>query len=183
MLDNKKPSILYKLIDGLGNNHLWSFIYTKYIDSLNLDGNESVLDFGSGSGAGSKHLAKNLSNGRLTCVDVSAYWMKICKKRLSGYHNVEYLLGWLPEFKIEGSSYDMINIHYVLHEIPEELRAAAINEMYRILKKGGRLCIKEPQREGDGIPVSEIRILMQQASFPETEAKEEKGTFQAVYIK
>ena len=53
----ESPSFLYKVIDSLGNNHSFGFIYTKYIKTLGLSGNENILDFGSGSGAGSKHLA------------------------------------------------------------------------------------------------------------------------------
>jgi len=183
MLDNKNPSVLYKLIDSFGNNHLWGFIYTKYIGGLNLRGSEKVLDFGSGSGAGSKHFAKVLSSGHLTCVDVSGYWMSICKKRLSKYGNVDYLLGRLPEFKLKADSYDVVNIHYVLHEVSKKMRAPTINEMYRILKKGGRICIKEPQREGDGMPVSEIRGLMQKSGLSEVSAAEKNGTLEAIYVK
>jgi ubiquinone/menaquinone biosynthesis C-methylase UbiE len=51
-------SFLYRLIDELGNNRVFSFIYKKYINQIGLEGNETVLDFGSGSGAGSRHLAK-----------------------------------------------------------------------------------------------------------------------------
>lgn len=183
MLDNKNPSVLYKLMDSLGNNHLWGFIYQKYISGLNFLGNERVLDFGSGSGAGSKHLAKKLSRGHLTCVDVSGYWMKICKRRLSKYRNVDYLLGWLPDFKIEAGSYDAVTIHYVLHEVPAQMRAALIGEMCRILKNGGRICIKEPQREGDGMPISEIRELMQKQGLFEASSEEKGDTFKAEFVK
>ena len=42
-----------------------------YMNQLGIRGNETILDFGYGSGAGSRHLAKKLyqSNGHLTCVD------------------------------------------------------------------------------------------------------------------
>lgn len=183
MLDNKKPSVAYKLIDCLGNNHLWGFIYSKYIGQLNIFGNARVLDFGSGSGAGSKYLAMELPNGHLTCVDVSEYWMNVCRRRLSKYNNVDFLLGWLPDFKIEANSYDIVNIHYVLHEVPKQMRITAIDEMYRMLKRGGRICIKEPQRKDDGMAVSEIRELMQESGFSEITVKEAKGIFQAEYIK
>ena len=78
----ESPSFLYKVIDSLGNNHLFGFIYTKYIKTLGLSGNENILDFGSGSGAGSKHLAKMIQgkDGTLTCLDTSIYWTFSCQK-------------------------------------------------------------------------------------------------------
>lgn len=85
----ESPSFLYKVIDSLGNNHLFGFIYTKYIKTLGLSGNENILDFGSGSGAGSKHLAKLIQDkeGSLTCLDTSIYWTSVAKRRLRHYKN------------------------------------------------------------------------------------------------
>jgi len=81
-LGYENPSLLYRIIDEFGNNRLFGFIYKNYIRTLNFKGNERVLDFGSGSGAGSKHLAKMLqkSGGHLTCVDISKYWTEKAKK-------------------------------------------------------------------------------------------------------
>ncbi|MBE5993998.1 MAG: hypothetical protein E7247_16625 [Paenibacillaceae bacterium] len=59
-LGYERASLLYRLIDDLGNNRLFSFIYKRHINQLGIEGNETILDFGSGSGAGSKHLAKKL---------------------------------------------------------------------------------------------------------------------------
>ena len=74
-------TMLYRIIDEFGNNRLFSFLYKNYIRTLNLKGNERVLDFGSGSGAGSKHLAKILqkSGGHITCIDISKYWTEKAK--------------------------------------------------------------------------------------------------------
>lgn len=56
----ENPSLVYKLIDELGNNKLFSFIYKNYLKELKFKNNEKVLDFGSGSGAWSRHLAEVL---------------------------------------------------------------------------------------------------------------------------
>ena len=90
--DWEAPIALYKIIDELGNNRLFGFIYTRYIKSLKLKGNENLLDFGSGSGAGSKHLAKILQNkgGYLTCIDTSRYWTARAQKRMRKYNNVDF---------------------------------------------------------------------------------------------
>lgn len=184
-LDCENPSIVYKLIDELGNNRLFSFIYTNYIKTLNLKGNERVLDFGSGSGAGSKHLAKVLQkgNGHLTCIDISAYWMKKAKKRMKKYTNVDFLLGQLPDLNLKSNSFDAIYVFYTLHHVPQNLRNDIVKEFFKILKEDGRLYIKEPQRKNDGMPISEICDLMQKNGFHQEHSKTEKASFSAIYSK
>lgn len=183
ILTYENPTLLYRLFDDLGKNKLFSFIYTDFIKTLNLKGTESVLDFGSGSGAGSRHLAKILQHGHLTCVDISDFWMAKAKKRMKKYCNVDYYTGQLPELNLKSNSFDVIYIFYVLHDVEKEYRSGILNEMFRLLKEDGRICIKEPQREYDGMPVAEIKELMTDSGFYEVCAKEEKGTYRAEYSK
>lgn len=185
MLSNQNPSMLYRLIDSWGNNHIWGFIYKNYIRQLGFEGNERILDFGSGSGAGSRHLAQLLQKrgGRLTCCDISEYWMNVAQKRLKKYKNVEFERGQLTELHLKQSSFDIVYIHFTLHEVPGELRLSIVREFYRLLKPGGRLCIKEPKREGDGMPAAEIQCLMVKSGFKEKYQKNKKRYYQGVYVK
>lgn len=180
----ENPNLLYRLIDELGNNRLFSFIYTSYIKKLKFKGNEKVLDFGSGSGAGSRHLAKVLrKGGHLTCVDISEYWTNKAKKRMRNFNHVDFLIGQLPELELKTNSFDIIYIFYTLHDVSPDLRNGIIREFYKILKEGGKIFIKEPQREYDGMPVTEIVELMKNNDFTEEYSLEKKGTYTAVYRK
>lgn len=184
-LGYENPSLLYRVIDELGNNRLFSFMYKRYIKSLNLSGNEIVLDFGSGSGAGSRHLAKILSkgNGHLTCVDISKYWMNKAKKRLKCYDNVDFLIGQLSDLQLPEKSFDIIYIFYALHDVSMNLRNDTVSQFNRTLKNNGRLYIKEPQRENDGMPIDEIKGLMKSNGFYEDSSIVDKGSYSAVYKK
>lgn len=184
-LGYEKPSVLYRLIDELGNNSLFSFMYKNYIKTLNIKGNEIVLDFGSGSGAGSKHLAKMLQKcgGHLTCVDISEYWTEKAKKRMKYYDNVDFLVGQLPELQLERNSFDVIYIFYALHDVSKNLRNGIVSEFFKILKSEGKLYIKEPQRENDGMPITEIVELMKNNGFYEENSKVDNDTYSAVYRK
>ncbi len=181
----KKVSVLYRLIDELGNNRVFSFIYKKYINQLGIKGNETILDFGSGSGAGSRHLAKKLykSNGHLTCVDISEFWMNKAKSRMRKYDNVDFFIGQLPELQLNEKSFDIIYIFYALHEVSKKLRSGIVSEFFRVLKDDGRLLIKEPQREDDGIPVNEIEELMISNGFYRESCNLSDDTYSAVYKK
>ncbi len=178
------PSILFKISDEIGNNRLFGFIYTRYIKTLGLKGNEDLLDFGSGSGAGSKHLAKTLQNGgHLTCVDTSRYWTAKAQERMRKYNNVSFYNDPLPDLNFPEKRFDAIYIHYALHDVPENLREEIVSEFYRILKSDGHLYIKEPQRAYDGMTVEEIRRLMLSNDFIEKYGTEKKGAFSGVYMK
>ncbi|BAK97541.1 putative methyltransferase [Oscillibacter valericigenes Sjm18-20] len=181
----ESPSFLYKVIDSLGNNHLFGFIYTNYIKTLGLSGNENILDFGSGSGAGSKHLAKLIQNknGSLTCLDTSIYWTSVAKRRLHHYKNITFYTDLITELHLFDNSFDIIYIHYTLHDVPQAQRTGIIEEFHRIIKPSGRLCIKEPQRANDGMPVEEIEELMSEAGFIKTDSLRDKGTFSGIYHK
>ncbi|MBE5979559.1 MAG: class I SAM-dependent methyltransferase [Paenibacillaceae bacterium] len=184
-LGYEKASFFYRLIDELGNNRVFSFIYKKYMNQIGLEENETVLDFGSGSGAGSRHLAKKLYklNGHLTCVDISEFWMKKAKARMRHYDNVDFWVGQLPELLLDEKSFDVIYIFYALHEVQKELRSGVVSEFFRILKNDGRLLIKEPQRENDGMSVNEIEELMISNGFYKDSCVMSKGTYSAVYKK
>ncbi|WP_166432437.1 class I SAM-dependent methyltransferase [Lacrimispora amygdalina] len=184
-LSYKKASVLYRFIDELGNNRAFSFIYKKYINQLGIKGNETILDFGSGSGAGSRHLAKKLykSNGHLTCVDISEFWMNKAKLRMRNYNNVDFFIGQLPELQLNEKSFDIIYIFYALHEVSKKLRSGIVSEFFRVLKDDGRLLIKEPQREDDGMPVNEIEELMISNGFYRESCILSGDTYSAVYKK
>lgn len=91
--------------------------YKNHIKTLDLKGNERVLDFGIGSAACSKHHAKILQkgNGYLTCADTSEYFTAKAKKGMKDYKNAEFLTGYLPEIKLSENSFNVNNVflHYM----------------------------------------------------------------------
>lgn len=180
----ENPSMLFKIADEIGHNRLFGFRYTRYIKTLGLKGNEDLLDFGSGSGAGSKYLAESLQNGgHLTCVDTSRYWSAKAKERMRKYNNVTFCADSLLNLNFPAERFDAIYIHYALHEVSENLREGIVKEFYRILKSDGHLYIKEPQRAYDGMTVEEIRRLMLSNKFVKQYGKEKSGAFSGVYMK
>jgi ubiquinone/menaquinone biosynthesis C-methylase UbiE len=181
----ESPPLLFRMCDALSNSRIFSFIYSGFIRTIGLSGGETVLDFGSGSGTGSKYLAEILAKGggSLTCVDTSHYLMNIAKKRMAKYGNVRFFNAPIQEIGLSADSFDVICMHYVLHEVTPKLRSGIVKEFYRMAKPSGRVCLQEPQREYDGMPISEIRDLMSEAGFREVSAKEKGNVFTGVYQK
>lgn len=150
-----------------------SFFYKNYAKSLNLNGNEMILDYGSGSGALSRHLADILlkGDGHLTCVDISRKWMDTIKKRMKKYPNVDYKFGKIDNVDIEANSYDAVIIHYVFHDIEPDLREEILKILVQKLKNGGKIYIREPIAENHGMPTHEIQRLMYNVGLREISLK------------
>jgi ubiquinone/menaquinone biosynthesis C-methylase UbiE len=124
--------------------------YRSFAHSLNLQGCERVLDFGSGSGICSRHIAARLQNsgGQLACVDISRGWINVLHKTMRNYNHVSCHLGHITKVDLPDAIFDVVIIHYVLHDIPAAERLLVVNTLVRKLKPGGRFILREPQNEG-----------------------------------
>ena len=165
----KEPNFMHIFLMWFADDILARSVYKKRIESLNLRGNERILDFGSGPGVAAEFIAQKLQkgNGKLTCVDMSKIWLKKIKKKLSKFSNIDYKLGDISELQIDASSYDVIFINFVLHDVEKDIRQRTVNSLSRLLKDTGILYIKEPTSKFHGIPVEDIRNLMNQGGLIE----------------
>ncbi len=154
-----------------------SHSYKRYAESFGLTGSEWVLDYGSGSGRITRHIAARLAprGGHLTCVDVSTVWMDVVKRRLKQYPNVDFKLGDIASLDIPDDAYDVVVVHFVLHHVNADVRQKNVSILSQKLKKGGRLFFRDPIREEHGTPVHEIRQLMSNAGLHERAFQMEKS--------
>jgi ubiquinone/menaquinone biosynthesis C-methylase UbiE len=147
-------------------NFLLAGYYRKFIDGLNLVGDENVLELGSGTGAASKHLAGALQNGgRLLCTDISAPLQNAARRATADYANVEFKLGDVASMALPAASMDLVFIHFVLHDIPAAGRKTVLQALRRVLKPNGQLVIREPIGLSHGMPIAEIERLLKETGF------------------
>jgi ubiquinone/menaquinone biosynthesis C-methylase UbiE len=164
--------------------------YARRVRDLELAGSERVLDFGSGPGFAARHLARTLSQGggTLTCVDLSQRWLEAAQRVLQGYANVEFRLGDIWTLDLEARTYDLVFIHFVLHDVDGPDRPRALHHLARILKAGGQVILREPTGKDHGIAPQEIHRLMTEAGLRETYLKTSKllllqSVCDAIYLK
>ena len=121
-------------------------VYSKYVDRMSLQGHERVLDFGSGAGTPARMLARKLlkGGGQVTCVDVSRVWLETARRRLARYPNVKFKLGEISSLGLPDAAYDVVLVHFVLHDIPAAERPRVVQHLARKLAPGGKLFIREP---------------------------------------
>ncbi|MBN2088113.1 class I SAM-dependent methyltransferase [candidate division KSB1 bacterium] len=183
-VDFENPSFLFALEDMLKNLIGGKLFYNSYFKTFGLIGHEKVLDFGCGGGTGAKCLMKFLNeNGHLTCVDVAHYWINKAKKRLKEYPNVECKAGEIGEVNIPDSSFDVISIIHVIHDIESAKRQDTINILGRKLKKDGTLFIREPIKKSHGMAVTEIQTLLTNGGLKAIECMENKSEYRGKFIK
>ncbi len=141
------------------------YLYSSYANSLPLRPYYKLLEFGSGIGAMAELLARRLSEGQLTCVDISNRYLKRARKNLKEYPNTTFLKGKLVNLDLKPGEFDAINIHYVLHDVLKENREKLLAEMFELLQPGGKVFLREPINEKHGMPYDEIEELFANAGF------------------
>jgi ubiquinone/menaquinone biosynthesis C-methylase UbiE len=141
------------------------YLYNKYVNSLPLKPSTKMLEFGSGIGAMAELFARRLSEGELTCVDISDRYLSKARRNLREYPNTSFHHGRLTNLQLENGSFDAVNVHHVLHHVIEENRTPLITEMYQLLRPGGKVYLREPLKEPHGISADEINKLFVGAGF------------------
>lgn len=105
---------------------------------------ENVVDVGSGAGADSLIAAQMVgSSGRVIGVDMTPEMLSKARRNAleSGIANVEFREGYLESLPVQDAWADVIISNGVLNLVPD--KEAALLEMFRVLKPGGRIQIAD----------------------------------------
>lgn len=141
------------------------YYYSSYVNSLPLKPTDRIIEIGSGIGAMAELLAQKVPDGQLTCVDISRRYLSTATQNLRKYSNAILVNGNLSQLNFNSASYDAINIHYVLHDVPKANQLKMINEMYSLLRPGGKVYLREPLKDSHGMPSEEVEKLFLDAGF------------------
>jgi len=181
-LDWEHPSFLFVLEDLLKNLIGGPLLYGPYMKTFGLHADDTVLDFGCGGGVGSRCLASLLNeNGRLTCVDVSDYWIARARKRLRACSNVRCLCGDIRTLDIPTHSFDVISIFHVIHDVAPAERQETVHVLSTLLKPSGRVFVREPTRKSHGMPADQIRTLFRNAALHEAQRTESSSEYKGLF--
>jgi ubiquinone/menaquinone biosynthesis C-methylase UbiE len=158
------------------------FIYRKFVEEIGLKGEEYVLDFGAGWGDNTYYIAKSLNEkGKVTALDVSEEWQTVAKRRLKKFNNIDFIQSDIRSSTLPDGSFDVIVVHYVLHDIPNVERPDIVKSLANKVKPNGFIQLREPTKERHGMPVDEIRALMKKAGMKESHSTVSKNEFKARY--
>jgi len=109
------------------------------VDKLNIVPEDTVLDFGCGTGGIALELAGRCR--KVIGVDISQSMLEVLKKkcRESGINNIETHCAGFLSYQHEGGPVDKMVSKVALHHLPDFWKSIALLNMASILKKGGKL--------------------------------------------
>ncbi len=83
--------------------------------------------------------------------------------------------------RISGGEYDIILLHFSLHDFPKEYRPDIVGQLAENLKPAGRLRIREPLGGSHGIRLHEIINLLEHTKKLDFEYKIVNSVFLGTY--
>jgi ubiquinone/menaquinone biosynthesis C-methylase UbiE len=109
-------------------------------------------------------LQKNKVKARLTVLDLSVDMLKIANKkcRKARVENVETLIADACNTSLLGTSFDVVLISLVLHEIEKDMQKAIFAEAKRVLSDDGQIIVVEwaqPKKRFHRLMFSFIKAL------------------------
>lgn len=153
----KNPSRLFAWFYSLFCPIYGKSFYRELLKELEINGNESILDFGSGAGILAKKLVKKVSDGgTLTCLDMSKSFLNKVQKELKKFTNVDYILGDICELDLPLNLFDKIFITWVLHHIVDEEKSNVVGAIVKTLKLEGKIYVIEFLSQPHGILESDL---------------------------
>jgi len=114
----------------------------KLIDYLNPLAGEHILEFGFGTGA-NLIIAKQLSpETSFVGLDIDLKVLELAKRKLLNYQfEVDLKLYNGGPFPFETAAFDKVYSCLVFHHLDRETKIQCMNEIFRVIKPGGKLII------------------------------------------
>lgn len=131
----------------------------EVLERLELNGDETVLDAGAGSGRVTERLLERLPNGRVIALDGSEQMIAKARERLGG--QVEYVVTDLAELELP-EPVDLVFSTATFHWIPDHDNL--FRRVHSVLRPGGRLVA---QCGGAGNVAGLARAIVAVAARPE----------------
>ena len=110
----------------------------SFIKFFNCKPSDKILELGSGLGILADQISRNLSNGKVTGIELMKEQIGSCPP---GSKNLEFILGDVHKLPFPDASFDKIYGRYILEHISYPVRA--LREALRVLKPGGEISIQE----------------------------------------
>jgi ubiquinone/menaquinone biosynthesis C-methylase UbiE len=122
------------------------FVIGKHFKDLHIPGNKKVLEIGCGVGITTELLMPKVPDSEYTSLDYDIEQVKLARQN-SKISDVKIVQGDATNFEYEDNTFDVIFEIFTFHHIVDFKKA--LQETYRILKKGGRFYLIDMPTKSD----------------------------------
>lgn len=109
----------------------------------------NFLEIGCGNGTLTKFMALAFPKAKITCVDLSPYYLKTAQEKLKNFSRINYLEANAEALPFKDSGYDLVYSCYLFHELPRDVRENVMRESLRVLKSNGYIATLDSLQLGD----------------------------------
>jgi len=126
----------------VSDNEIMPFV----LDVLAISDGDTVLDAGTGPGIYAIKIAEMADNIKVHGVDLSTKFIELARSNAgkAGLDRVEFSQGDLENLPFDNGHFDKLVCAGVISAVPDKEKAA--REIYRVLKRGGRAVVTEPNK-------------------------------------
>jgi ubiquinone/menaquinone biosynthesis C-methylase UbiE len=132
--------------------------YQRLITAGGIRRGDRALDIGCGPGYFARMLAEAVGpEGTVVGVDAAPEMIEYANGKARGLSNCRFQSGTAESLAFPDAAFDVVVSSLMMHHLPEELRAQAVREMRRVLRRGGTLVLADftiPERGGWRIAAS-----------------------------
>ena len=137
---DSSPKFLIEFLEFLDNYQLIKTLRDQCNQSLNISAGQKVLDLGCGIGGATLSIAEITGpTGLVAGVDISSAMIEYATRRAANRREIEFRLGDACSVPYPNGFFDVARSERLFLYLPDRL--AAINEMMRVVKTGGRVCL------------------------------------------
>jgi ubiquinone/menaquinone biosynthesis C-methylase UbiE len=112
----------------------------EFLNTINLEAGERVLDVGTGPGFLAQSIAETVgTNGSVCGVDVSEFLLNVARSRNKNMAHIEFEYGNATNLPYPDEDFDSVVCTQVLEYVHEV--DAALTEIHRVLRKGGKIAL------------------------------------------
>jgi ubiquinone/menaquinone biosynthesis C-methylase UbiE len=134
--------LLNELVSQLAFGGRRGRVYRRIVSLAGVRPGDSVLDVGCSSGYLARKLAAAAGPaGHVTGVDPSAAAIGYARRHAHG--GTTFIVGIAQDLPFPDSSFDVVTCTLAIHHVPARKRAAALAELYRVTRPGGRLLVAD----------------------------------------
>lgn len=127
--------------------------FERLIAAAGVQPGQRVLDVACGTGYFARMLARAVgSSGVVVGIDASPEMISFASHKAARLGNCSFQVGTAESLDFSAEQFDVVVSSLAMHHLPDDLQVVALDEMRRVLRRGGSLLVADAQMPRRGLP-------------------------------